>query len=1112
MTLLGLTMDASQANSREYLRQVIDTELQSLERSIRALKYRRNVLAPISSLPTEVIEIIFSLLYKKPDPLAWLRGAHVCHQWREIALNQPRFWSHVNFTTLTSAGVAEILARAKMVPLYLEAKGPDGHMNNPRCTAFQKELQKRVSHTSHLLISAISFHLHKTFIGLESPAPTAELPNTLFNGSTPNLSCLELHNCNISWESPLLKGLRYLEIHSPSVESRPSLSVWLDALDNMSQLKTLTLHWASPIAPSGVPLPFDVERTTALPSLTDLDISASPRACALALAHLRLPALTHLSVATKCRRRGSNEAQEILPYVAQHAHGPQDTQPLRSVLIHARAMRIDILAWTAPDIDFDVRDSILFLNAMLSARMTLSITITDWSVEDTHTMIFDVAMAALPFDRLVTLSAPNPIKLDEHVWRHHAPRLPLLQCARLSPPAARGFRSILLDKGENEGPLLPSLKKLVLNDAVLKGPWILGLCDILMKRVDQSVPLEVLDLRTCAVTDPAAIQQLSEIVVVVWGPTEETLKTRRPSFTTCYFEADVDEEDDPEALGDGDDEEGNNMEFDVDEAMMDEYWDYWPMEDDQLILAAIFSFLVLPWKPLQGVKPDHHLVRLRISHVCHQWREIVLNQPLFWNHVDFTYLSSAGAAEILARAKTVPLYLKAKVTFDHWDYSRFSAFREELQRHIPHICHLLISANASHLRHTLSSLVSPAYSLERLSLFGEKYCLRAAVPKTLFGGTVPRLSYLKISHCDISWPSPLFKGLRYLDIRSPSTNSVPKLSVWLDALEEMPQLKILTLHAASPFTNSFPSPFHVKRTVTLPSLTHINITNSPHGCALTLAHLDLPALTCLCLNTCFCFSTGDDVQDVLPYVARHALGYQGTQPLQSVLIRGKRMRAEIFAWPVPDIDVEVHEPPTWLAATPPARVILSLGNHDLDRNHAHTESLGMVMAALPLDGLVTLWPLLRRVRLTSIVADRFIDFLLEDKGGRENPLLPSLKELVLVDSYLCEHRTLPLCDVLMKRVEQGFLLEMLDLRTCCPDLDYPAAVRLLSEIVVDVLDPEETPDARAQVISMWDRLSRGSFVEHVNSGEEIQFDDSDDESDTSDNDEGEDDEDEGDDE
>jgi hypothetical protein len=59
----------------------------------------------------------------------------------------------------------------------------------------------------------------------------------------------------------------------------------------MPQLKTLTLHSASPIAP---PFPFDVERTVTLPSLTRLDILASPGDCALALAHLDLPALTWL--------------------------------------------------------------------------------------------------------------------------------------------------------------------------------------------------------------------------------------------------------------------------------------------------------------------------------------------------------------------------------------------------------------------------------------------------------------------------------------------------------------------------------------------------------------------------------------------------------------------------------------------------------------------------------------------------------------------------------------------------------------------------------------------------------------------------------------------------
>jgi hypothetical protein len=55
-------MDSSKENSREYQRQAIDAEIKSLEGSLRALKYRRNALAPISSLPIEVIADIFSIL------------------------------------------------------------------------------------------------------------------------------------------------------------------------------------------------------------------------------------------------------------------------------------------------------------------------------------------------------------------------------------------------------------------------------------------------------------------------------------------------------------------------------------------------------------------------------------------------------------------------------------------------------------------------------------------------------------------------------------------------------------------------------------------------------------------------------------------------------------------------------------------------------------------------------------------------------------------------------------------------------------------------------------------------------------------------------------------
>jgi hypothetical protein len=202
------------------------------------------------------------------------------------------------------------------------------------------------------------------------------------------------------------------------------------------------------------------------------------------------------------------------------------------MLIYTSSMRVDILAWTAPDIDFDVRGSSVMLDAILSARMFLSVVTKEMSSSDTHTRIFDEVMAALPLDSLVTLTAPD---YALHDWRRHAPRWCLLQRVRLGFPAANALRKILLDdNGEHKCSLLPSLKILILVDTELRGPWILDLCDTLMKRVDKGVPLEVVDFRTCAVTDHKALQQLIKIVVVAWDPSEEFYLTGKSYFTTCY--------------------------------------------------------------------------------------------------------------------------------------------------------------------------------------------------------------------------------------------------------------------------------------------------------------------------------------------------------------------------------------------------------------------------------------------------------------------------------------------------------------------------------------------------------------------------------------------------
>lgn len=168
-----------------------------------------------------------------------------------------------------------------------------------------------------------------------------------------------------------------------------------------------------------------------------------------------------------------------------------------------------------PDIDGKVHNSLTLLAAKFDASIALSVTSKCWGLIETHTEILDVAMAALPLDSLVTLTALHLTRVDELVWRRHAPRWPLLQRVRLAPPAAGGLREMLLnDDGGRESPLLPALKNLVLLHNGLSARRTFRLCDVLMKRVGQGVPLETLDLRTCVGTRDA-VRLLSEIVVDV---------------------------------------------------------------------------------------------------------------------------------------------------------------------------------------------------------------------------------------------------------------------------------------------------------------------------------------------------------------------------------------------------------------------------------------------------------------------------------------------------------------------------------------------------------------------------------------------------------------------
>ena len=79
--------------------------------------------------------------------------------------------------------------------------------------------------------------------------------------------------------------------------------------------------------------------------------------------------------------------------------------------------------------------------------------------------------------------------------------------------------ALLKDDEGCKNPLLSSLTELALHGIYLND-WTLCLCNALpvMKRTEQGVPLEALDLRMCYANTPNAVRLLSEFVVDVLRP------------------------------------------------------------------------------------------------------------------------------------------------------------------------------------------------------------------------------------------------------------------------------------------------------------------------------------------------------------------------------------------------------------------------------------------------------------------------------------------------------------------------------------------------------------------------------------------------------------------
>ena len=578
----------------------VENKIKWLEESTHTMKVYWNTLVPISRLlSSEILSIIFSLLpFEALDldaPILPSPVSRVCHRWREISLNLPSLWSHINFTKLTSAGTAVMLVRAKTAPLYLKAETIQ--WNKEKFKAFKEQIEAHIHHIRHLSITAERKHL-RMFAQLASSAPSLEflsidnrdlcyvvtIPDNFLGGIAPKLTHLRLYNCGIRWQSPLLKGLRDLEVSGFPTSGRSAFIVWLHALKQMPRLERLAL-------PHGIPcntvVPSDgLKLTVDLPSLAELSISASVSDCTVVLAHLVLPALTKLCVNARDGHVLSGQTN-LFQCVAQHAHGPQDTEALQSLFIEDNKIRTDVVAWTLPrqDSDDGLCSPFDFPDRTRPTRLEFSFLKQYPGMMDIWQ--YNILLTALPLDSIVSLTVKGHSPLGKQDWLNYASKWHKLERVRLSCDTVPAFRGMLEDAAVLGHSLLPSLEELILVNISLSAPKVYYLRDMLIECVGLGIPLETLDLRTCTVTaSNRAVRLLSEIVVDVRGPVKKEsgdLNQRRrggtgvlggrneepgdvmPNFGGSWY----DEVDEPYAMVEvndgGDDEEDGNGDGDGDD-------------------------------------------------------------------------------------------------------------------------------------------------------------------------------------------------------------------------------------------------------------------------------------------------------------------------------------------------------------------------------------------------------------------------------------------------------------------------------------------------------------------------------------------------------------------
>ncbi|KAF9476092.1 hypothetical protein BDN70DRAFT_897639 [Pholiota conissans] len=275
------------------------------------------------------------------DAWSWVSISHVCSSWRRVALQSPDLWRYVDFSH--PKWYMLTWARAKMSALHVIATVTATNIRQLRCTL---QLAHRIQDIH--LISPIE-KVHPLLESLTHPNPSVEslildvrpsqIPDVIDIYAPPSfptsysgppltkLKYLELHHAPFYLLTSRCINLTHFHLYDLPLTERPTLHYFLQMLENLTHLRSLTLDRSFPIN-----IEFNNittgERRIELPQLENISLAGNMVEIGNILTCLAIPPSAHLIIRITTLMNLTSTISNFTQILASHSLAQVEYVPL----------------------------------------------------------------------------------------------------------------------------------------------------------------------------------------------------------------------------------------------------------------------------------------------------------------------------------------------------------------------------------------------------------------------------------------------------------------------------------------------------------------------------------------------------------------------------------------------------------------------------------------------------------------------------------------------------------------------------------------------------------------------------------------------------------------